>query len=148
MKRALDTARAVASHYQLAVQLEPDLREIDAGELEGVEIAELGTTFSQFLLRWRHGEGLEKMPGGESIDDLANRVWPAIQQILGKHKEGTVAVISHYFVTLVIICKALGLPLARIERIRVQNSSVSIIDFENKYPCLVLLSDTCHLRRN
>ena len=146
LKRALDTAQAVASHHNLAVQVEPDLREIEAGELEGVAITELGAGLSQFLLRWREGQGSEKMPGGESVVDVANRAWPAIMRIIDKHAEGTVVVASHYFVTVIIICKALGLPLNHIERIRVQNASVSILDFGDNGACLVSLGDTCHLR--
>jgi probable phosphoglycerate mutase len=146
LKRALDTAQAVASHHNLAVQVEPDLREIDAGELEGVPITELGTNMSQFLLRWRQAQGSEKMPGGESVVDVANRAWPAIERIIDKHKEGTVVVASHYFVTVIIICRALGLPLNHIERIRVQNASVSTLDFGDNGACLVSLGDTCHLR--
>ena len=146
LKRALDTAQAVASHHNLAVQVEPDLREIEAGELEGVAITELGASLSQFLLRWRQGQGSEKMPGGESVVDVANRAWPAIERIIDKHKERTVVVASHYFVTVIIICKALGLPLNHIERIRVQNASVSILDFGDNGACLVSLGDTCHLR--
>lgn len=146
LKRALDTAQAVASHHNLAAQVEPDLREIDAGELEGVPITELGTNMSQFLLRWRQAQGSEKMPGGESVVDVANRAWPAIERIIDKHKEGTVVVASHYFVTVIIICRALGLPLNHIERIRVQNASVSTLDFGDNGACLVSLGDTCHLR--
>lgn len=146
LKRALDTAQAIAGYHQLAVQVEPDLREIEAGELEGVAIAELGTNFSQFLIRWRQGGGSEKLPGGESVIDLGNRVWSAIERIIGKHKQGTVVVVGHYFVILTIICKALGLPLTHIERIRIQIGSTSILDFGDKRPCLVSLGDTCHLR--
>lgn len=146
LQRALDTARAIASHHQLEVQIEPALREIDAGELEGRSIVELGTSFSRFLLRWRQGQGSEKMPGGESVNDLADRVWSAIQRIVGKHNQGTAVVVSHYFVTVAVICKALGLPLTNIERIRVQPSSVSILEFGDGHTCLVSLGDTCHLR--
>lgn len=146
LKRALDTAEAIASHHRLEVQVEPDLREIDAGDLEGRSIVELGTTFSQFLLRWQEGQGSEKMPGGESVIDVANRAWSVIQQIVSKHNQGTVVVASHYFVTVVIICKALGWPLTNIERIRVQNGSVSVLEFGETRTCLVSLGDVCHLR--
>jgi broad specificity phosphatase PhoE len=87
LKRAFDTAQAIASHHQLAVQVEPDLREMEVGELEGVSIAELGTSFSQFLLQWRQGQGLEKLPGGESVVDLADRVWVTVQFIIKKHQQ-------------------------------------------------------------
>ncbi len=146
LKRALDTAQAIASHHQLAVQVEPDLREMEVGELEGVSIAELGTSFSQFLLQWRQGQGLEKLPGGESVVDLADRVWVTVQHIIKKHQQETVVVVSHFFAVVVTICKALGWPLTSLERIRVQTGSISIIDLGDGRPYLVSLGDTCHLR--
>jgi probable phosphoglycerate mutase len=146
LKRALDTAQAITSHHQLAVQVESDLREMEVGELEGVSIAELGTSFSQFLLQWRQGQGLEKLPGGESVVDLADRVWVTVQFIIKKHQQETVVVVSHFFAVVVTICKALGWPLTSLERIRVQTGSISIIDLGDGRPYLVSLGDTCHLR--
>ena len=148
LKRALDTAKPIADYHQLGIQVDPDLKELEVGELEGVDIAELGTNFSRFLLRWQHEGGWEKMPGGESIDDLGDRVGAYLQRIIGKHKQEAVVVVSHFFVTVVIICKALGVPLTQMERIRVQNASVSIIDFRDRRPCLMSLSDICHLRES
>lgn len=146
LKRAFDTAMAISSHHGLVVQVEPDLREIEVGELEGVPIAELGNNFSQFLMQWRQGGGSEKLPGGESVVDLADRVWATIQRILERHNMQTVVVVGHYFVVLVAICKALGWPLNTLERIRVQTGSISIIEFGDRHPYLVCLGDTCHLR--
>lgn len=148
LKRAFDTAKAIASHHQLMVQVEPDLREMEVGELEGVSIAELGTSFSQFILQWRQGQGLEKLPGGESIIDLGERVWSTIEHIIEKHKQETVVVVGHFFVCVIAICKALGWPLNRLERIRVQTGSISIIELGDKHPYLVSLGDTCHLRED
>ncbi len=85
LRRALDTAQAIASRHQLTVQVEPDLREMEVGELEGLLIAQLGANFSQYLLEWQQGQGLEKLPGGESVADLADRVWANIQDIIKKH---------------------------------------------------------------
>lgn len=128
------------------MQVEPDLREMEVGELEGISIAELGTSFGQFLLQWRQGQGLEKLPGGESVVELADRVWATIGRIIRRHEEETVVVVSHFFTVVVTICKALGWPLATLERIRVQTGSISIIDLEDGQPRLALLGDTCHLK--
>ena len=144
----METAQAIADYHNLTVQVEPDLREMEVGELEGISIAELGTNFSQFLLRWRQGLGTEKLPGGESVEELADRVWAIIQSIKNKHDHGTVVVVSHYFTCVATICKALGWPLTTIERLRVQTGSISIIDCADGQPRLVLLSDTCHLRKS
>jgi broad specificity phosphatase PhoE len=148
LKRAFDTARAIASHHRLAVQVEPDLREIEVGELEGVSIAELSTSFSQFILQWRQGQGLEKLPGSESVIDFGDRVWSAIEPIIAKHKQETVMVVAHYFVIVVAICKALGWPLVQIERLRIQTGSISIIDLSDKHSHLLLLGDTCYSRES
>lgn len=148
LKRALDTAQAIASQHQLTVQVEPDLREMEVGELEGLLITQLGASFSQYLLEWQQGQGLEKLPGGESVADLADRVWSNIQDIIKKHAGETVVVVSHFFAVVVTICKALGWPLTRLERIRVQTGSISIIELGDEHPYLVSLGDTCHLRES
>jgi broad specificity phosphatase PhoE len=146
LKRALDTAQAIASYHGLMVQIEPDLREMEVGELEGISIADLGTSFGQFLLNWREGLGTEKLPGGESVAELAERVWAIIQLIKNRHDNGNVVVVSHFFTCVATICKALGWPLTTIERLRVQTCSISIIEFTDGQNRLLSLSDTCHLR--
>jgi broad specificity phosphatase PhoE len=146
LKRAFDTATAIASHHQLAVQVEPDLREMEVGELEGVSMTEIGANLSQFLIQWRQGQGLEKLPGGESVADLADRTWAIIKSIDAKHQQGTVLVVSHYFAIVATICIALGWPLTRLERIRVQTGSISTIDLDGRQSRLVSLGDVCHLR--
>lgn len=148
LRRALDTAQAIADSHQMTVQVEPNLRELEVGELEGVSISELGTNFSHFLVQWQGKRGSVKMPGGESLDELGDRVGLVIQRIIEKHKNEVVAVVSHFFTTVTAICRSLDLPMNHIERIRVQPSSISILDFEGGRPCLVLLSDTCHLRES
>ena len=147
LKRALATAQAIAGCHQLPVQIEPDLCEIDAGEFEGVYIDKPGTKFSEFLTRLRQSGGTEKLPGGESMNDLADRVWSTIQRIIVQHEQETAIVVSHYFVNAVAIGKALELPLSCINRIRLQPSSISILDFEDKFPRLMTMGDTCHLRK-
>ncbi len=145
LRRALETAQIIADYHKLVVQVESDLRELEVGEMEGMTLKELNTDFSQFLLQWRNGEGRVKLPGGESLADLQNRVWSTIQRIT-HGQNGTIVVVSHYFVTLTVICAALGLPLSYLRRFRIQVGSISILDFTDSRPCLISLGDTCHLK--
>lgn len=145
LQRALDTAQAVARFHPVAVTIEPNLREIEVGELEGMPLASLSTTFDQFLLEWQQGNGSEKLPGGESLADLAQRAWTCIQRLASQYNDGVVVVVTHYFVILTIICEALGMPLAHIRRLRANVGGISILDFGDKKPRLVVLNDTCHL---
>jgi broad specificity phosphatase PhoE len=97
LKRALETAEAIAGCHKLEVVAEPSLREIEAGKLEGVTTAELGKHFSQVLIQ----DGVaNRIPGGESLAELQQRSWGAIQRICQQHTNGELVVASHYFAIL------------------------------------------------
>ena len=145
LKRALNTAQAIADYHHMSIETVSDLREIEAGKLEGVSLASLGSTLSQFLVQWQHGEGLVKLPGGESLAELQERAWTAIQYVLERHGDGVVIIVSHCFVILSIVCKALGLSLSYFPRLKVDVASLSILDFEDEAPQLVTLNSTSHL---
>ena len=87
LKRALVTAEAIAKYQRLKVQVVPALKEMEVGELEGLSLVELGRNFSQYLVDWQEAKGAGRLPGGESLVDLANRVWPAIQRIINNDKQ-------------------------------------------------------------
>jgi broad specificity phosphatase PhoE len=139
LKRALNTAREIAARHRLEVIQTPSLREIEAGELEGVTTAELGMRFSDYLTR----DGVEKrIPGGESLADLQKRCWDFVRRVRDKHTDGNVVLVSHYFAILSVICVALELPLANVTRLRMSNASISIIVFNKDMTRLELFNDT------
>ncbi len=144
LQRALETSRIIARYHTLEVHVEPELREFEVGELEGVLASTLGNDFSKFLVECHNGDCTKRMPGGESLFDLQQRSWTTVQHIVARHT-GPVALVSHYFVMLSIICAALGLPPDAITRFRISVGSMSVLDFQYGYPCLMRLGDTCHL---
>ena len=144
LKRALETAETIARYHQLGVVVEPLLREIEAGTLEGVTPGELGKRFSELLTQ----DGVsKKIPGGESLTELQQRCWGCIEQISRKHTDGDLVVVSHYFTILSIICSALMLPLSRITRLRLSTGSISVINLNGKEARLELFNDTSCLTK-
>ncbi|MFW6118655.1 MAG: histidine phosphatase family protein, partial [Chloroflexota bacterium] len=73
LQRAIATAEVIASHHQLPVEVDQGLRELKVGELEGMSVSNLGTTFSQFLMEWWQEGGPMKLPNGESLVELQQR---------------------------------------------------------------------------
>ena len=144
MKRALETAKIIARYHDVPLHIDQSFKELEVGRLEGMELENLTNDFGRYLIEWRKGQGTERLPGGESLSDTRDRAWSAVQHIVNMHN-GTVMLVSHYFVILTVICAALGMPLAGLRRFRIQATSISILDFENGKPCLSLLGDTCHL---
>lgn len=145
LQRAQDTARAIAGYHQLPVGVEPSLKEIEVGELEGVSIAEVGKHLSQLLIRHSQGEELPRIPGGESLTEVQQRVWGTIQRLVSSHGDGVLVVVSHYFSILTAVCSVLNLPLSQIDRLRLNSASISILTFDEQATRLALFNDTCHL---
>jgi broad specificity phosphatase PhoE len=144
LKRAIATAEVIASRHQLSIEIAQGLRELKFGELEGISVSKLGTTFSQFLIQWWQDRGAKDLPNGESLVDLEQRVWKVIESLLEKHKDGTVVVVSHYFVILAIILKALNLPLDCFTKFKVDPGGVSILEFQDYGARLVTFNDTSY----
>jgi broad specificity phosphatase PhoE len=149
LQRALHTAQAIAQfHHNLEIETRPSLREIMVGELEGMWGAEMKLRFDQLLCQYGNDRSLVKLPGGESLGDVQKRAWETFQEITGKHTEGTVVLVTHYFVILSIICQVLNLPLNEITRMRSHPGTVSIIVVENGHARLELFNDGCHAVSN
>jgi probable phosphoglycerate mutase len=126
--RASVTAEAIAQRLKLETVHDERLKEIDAGELEGVAVAEVGGRFSKILAPGEEEEDLPRLPGGETLKELQERAWSTVEDILHKHSDETVILVTHYFVILTIICTVLELPLRRIDRFRLGNGSISVIE--------------------
>ena len=145
LQRARDTAQAIARYHQLEVGIEPSLKEIEVGELEGTPITEIGKHLDQLLTADRQGEAPPRMPGGESVTEVQQRAWSTIKRLVDKHPDGVLVAVSHYFVILTIICSVLNLPLSQIGRFRIGAGSISTVTFEAQTTRLALFNDRCHL---
>jgi broad specificity phosphatase PhoE len=144
LQRAVATAEVIASQHQLPIEIDQGLKELKVGDLEGTSISNLRTTFSRFLLQWwQDGEAM-KLPNGESLVELQQRAWKVIEGLLEKHKDGTAVVVSHYFVTLAIILKALNLPLDCFTKFKLDLGGVSVLEFRDYGARLVTFNDTSY----
>ena len=153
LRRAIATAEIIASHHQLPVEIDQGLRELKVGDLEGISVSNLRTTFSRFLLQWWQDGETMKLPNGESLVELQQRAWKAVERLLERHKtnpghnEGTtVVVVSHYFVTLAIILKALNLPLDYFTKFKVDLGGVSVLEIQDHGIRLLKFNDTFYQR--
>lgn len=143
LQRALNTARAIARYHDLTVNVLPELREIEVGELEGKTSAEVGLRFDELLVPDSRNE-LPKIPGGESLSDVQNRAWSTAQNLVNAKSDGAVIAVTHYFVIMAIVCAAINLPLTQIRRLRLNPGTITTVTFEESGCRLELFNDGCH----
>jgi broad specificity phosphatase PhoE len=145
LSRALHTAQAIARYHHLEVQTDPRLKEINVGNLEGVLAAELKSRFDEYVCRPDHNHNLPRLPGGESLADVQERAWETLKLFMDSHTEGTIVVVTHYFVIMSIICKVLNLPLQEMIHLRLMTGTISTFILENGVARLELFNDSCHI---
>ena len=129
LKRALHTAREIARLHGLEVRQEPAFRELDPGEMEGLSLKEMGQRYGDFLKEWRYKRDSLCLPGGESLGEVQERAWGAVRQIVERHPEGVVVVVSHFFVLSTILCRALGIDWDNFGRMQPREAAINILDF-------------------
>ena len=146
LRRALDTARAIAERHHLTVQVDDGLIEMDIGEMEGLTFQEVRDRYPQFLQLWLGGRAAyEPMPGGERLVDVQERAWQALERICGNWTQETVMAVTHNFVLLSILCRVLGLDLAEFRRLRHNVAAVSVLQVQDGRMTVLGMNDTCHL---
>ncbi|MEI7913867.1 MAG: bifunctional RNase H/acid phosphatase [Mycobacteriaceae bacterium] len=145
LQRAYDTAAAAADALGLPVRVDDDLIETDFGEWEGLTFAEAAERHPDLHGRWLRDTAL-RPPGGESFDDVAERVRRARDRIVAEHGPGTVLVVSHVTPIKTLLRIALGAGASILHRLHLDLASLSIAEF---YPddgaSVRLVNDTSYL---
>lgn len=115
LRRALDTARAIARLHGLEVEAEPGFREIDQGEWTGLTSEEIGSRWPELWGPARHHSA---RPGGESPAQVRRRALAALRRVVEAHPSGTVVVVSHGGTIRWLSAEALGLDGSSAARLR------------------------------
>lgn len=145
--RASATADEIALATGARVTVEPDLIEMDVGEMEHLTRDQLRARYPEFLLEWLSADAAgARMPGGEALREVQDRAWSAVGRMRAAHPDGDVVAVTHNFVILTLACRAVGLPLAEFRRLRCSLASKTVLDIGEGRAALIQMNDIAHLR--
>lgn len=137
LRRARDTARAVAERRGVPLVVRRDLREVDVGSWSGRSREELEASDPESVRRWL--DGAKGWEGGESYEEMADRVVRAVLEIAAAHPGGHVLVVSHGGCVRAVHARALGLtfhaqrstapvePNARLSAVAVEDGTIRLL---------------------
>jgi broad specificity phosphatase PhoE len=137
LRRALDTARAVARRHGIDVVARRDLREVDVGSWSGRSRAELESRFPEQIARWENGA--KGWDDGESYEQMAARIIRAVGEIAAEHPGDQVLVVSHGGSVRAVHAHALGMgfhayrrsapvePNARLSAVSIENGTFRLL---------------------
>jgi len=140
LRRALDTARIVAEPHGLVVQTIDELAEIDFGHLEGLSYEEIEKRSPDVFQLWMTRPTEIQFPDGESFRQMSLRVIAALDVLLSRHRNQSIAVVAHAGVIRIILCKALSIPDKEVFRLAQRYGAINRITWSEHGPIVELMN--------
>lgn len=146
LDRTMETAEMIARPHGLSPVGQDGLREISHGHWEGMTRREVETEFHDEYTAWEIDPFTYAPEGGESGISVLARALPVIREIVIRHKNKNVAVVSHKATIRLILSSLLGFD-ARGYRDRLDQAPacLNILDFKDTvHARLMLFNDVSH----
>lgn len=109
LSRARLTAAPAAENTGLPVLIEPELREVDFGDGEGLTRSQMAEVFPEPLAEWLAAPATLALPGGESGVAAIARAYAALVRIVKEHPGGRVLIVGHSTLARLLMCELLGI---------------------------------------
>lgn len=145
LRRAAQTADAIARVQGLVVHHHTGLRERHFGECQGSTWAELETSQPEVTALWRRRVPDFAPPGGESLLALRERVAAAFHELAARHPDEQIAVVAHGGVLDILYRLATGLDLQAPRTWLIANAAINRVLWTPDSLTLVGWADVTHL---
>ncbi|WP_431963150.1 bifunctional RNase H/acid phosphatase [Nocardia sp. bgisy134] len=143
--RARETAEAAGAALNLPVRTHDGLIETDFGAWEGLTFLEAAQRDSELHARWL-GDPSVAAPGGESFDEVRERVEAVRRDLVALYPGQNVLVVSHVTPIKTLLQLALGVGPSLLYRLHLDLASLCVAEF---YPdggsSVRLVNDTSYL---
>jgi alpha-ribazole phosphatase len=146
LSRARATAEIIAAGHKAELTACDELCECNFGFAEGLTYKEIERTFPELaeeLAGWK----AVSFPGGETLDQLNDRVKRFMKRLENFKAKDTVVIVSHGGPLRLIICNLLGMDIKHWQQFRIDRGSLSIMETYPQTAFLVSLNDVTHLKK-
>ena len=138
LSRTRDTAAAIAKHHGIAVEVVPELREIDVGDRTGKTFDE-----TKGLPSW-NDDGFVAWPGGETLEQVLARTLGAVERLTRESPGKTILIVGHGGVNRILLSHFLGI-LPKLDRTPGGNTNISVVHTDGKTHSVERLFATQHV---
>ena len=145
LRRARETAERIAGHYGLAVQIVPEITEVDVGAWESRSWVEIEQTETEAYRRFVESPDEHGYREGENLGQVRDRVVPALDHIMSDNLGQRIAIVAHNVVNRVYLATNVRLPLARARGIPQDNCGINVLRYRSSKVKVVSINSIFHL---
>ncbi len=129
--RARETAEILNRGYDTPITVDEGLREMNFGQWEGLNIKAIQERWPNELQAW-FDSGQLAVPGGESQEELFQRVWQRFQYWANQEDYQKMGIVCHGAVCGVLICGVLGRPHQEMQQYMLANTGMHVVTVESQ----------------
>lgn len=132
LRRARQTAEAVAVPHGLKVFTDERLVEMDFGSWEGLTKPQIHEQGGDYWYNWTQNPvDIQAGHTGETAGEVYNRVRECLKELSKRHPNKSVAVVAHNTVNRIWTVGSLGAPFASYRHLRFHNTGISVFEWES-----------------
>ncbi len=147
LKRAYDTARAIAEPKGLPIQVVEGIKELDFGRWDGLTLEMLKEQYGDSFMKYRTEPFHYPMEGEGTLNRARLRVGAALEEIKEeyRHTDKTVVVVAHGGILKLAVFYLLDMSSRFYRCMELDNTSLTVLDIEEDRSILRSLNDAHHL---
>lgn len=148
LKRARQTAQAVAHACGKEVTVDLGLDDMRFGSWEGMAHTEVAERFPEQYRLWRSEPWRVRIPGGSALEEVDDRAWSALRTIASAEDgRETAAVVTHRVVLKLLVLRMLGLGPEGFWRVNLSPCGLSVFEWDGDKYVMETFNDACHLAK-
>ncbi len=146
LKRALETAQAIASELGIEYRVEEGFNNINLGSWQGVPKEKIKREYPRLWHLWTTNPEKLLIPGGETLSQVRRRSLRALNSLL-KRTKGNFGIVTHRAVIKALAAGMLGMRPPYFWKLHIDNASFSVFEVINDGFMLVSWNNNSHLSR-
>ncbi|NPA26302.1 MAG: histidine phosphatase family protein [Chloroflexi bacterium] len=127
LRRAAETAAILNQAWQVPVRVDPRLMEIHQGAWQGLTVDEIARRWPQLFEAWERTPWAVRPPGGETLAEVRDRVYAAIDDIVQRHPNDIVLVVAHRIPLAMLKIRYQGHPPEQVRSLVVPNAGYEVV---------------------
>lgn len=128
VRRTRESAEIIAERLELPLVEEPGFAEMEFGEWDGLTFGDVSKLHHEAFHAWL-GDTSVPPPGGESFEQVRDRVLAALERVLADHAGRTLIVVSHVTPIKTLVADALDAPLTAGFRMELSPGSMTVLRY-------------------
>jgi broad specificity phosphatase PhoE len=146
LSRATETASTVLEPHNIHAKTHDGLHDFNYGDWTGKTEAEVARRWPDEYKAWNAHPHEARIPGGDTLKEVFDRAFAAMEEIARSHEGQTFALFAHRVVNKLLILGALGLTLGRFPFILQGNCCINKFTRVEGGYLIEYLNDTSHIR--